>query len=115
MQMMLHLPPGIESENFNGVMGFTIRGEEEKTFEIPLLNLGEKQGREFPVYLNVEYGEHLKHFSGEIMGWVEINPAFILSNAGPQIFALWVLAVVIVFMIRNRRHRSLGNWYSRYT
>lgn len=70
IEMMFLFPPGLSSEAFKGVKGFTIGGGEEKRFEIPVSKLAEVPDGEYPVHLMVEYGELMKHYTGEIRGKV---------------------------------------------
>ena len=64
IRMMLLLPPGIEAQDFSGMMGFTMRGGEAKNFEIRVLRRKNQTQDRFPVRLMIEYGEMLKHYSG---------------------------------------------------
>ena len=74
LRMMLLLPPELESNDFSGVMGFTLRGGESKVFDIRIFRRENQRQDRFPVHLMIEYGEMLNHYSGEIAGVVRFSP-----------------------------------------
>ena len=75
--MMLLLPPGMVAENFDGMMGFTLRGKAGKNFEVRVQRGPNVDEDRFPVRLMVEYGEMLKDDKIFLLGR---NPsAFVLS------------------------------------
>ena len=74
LRMMLLLPPGIKTNDFSGVMGFTLRGGESKVFDIRIFRRENQRQDRFPVHLMIEYGEMLNHYSGEIAGVVRFSP-----------------------------------------
>ena len=92
---MLLLPPGIETEDFSGTMGFTLYGGEEKNFEVRLFRRGDQGQDRFPVRLMIEYGEMLKHYSGEINGTVRFSPTWYSAKYMPHFTALAVMVVVL--------------------
>jgi hypothetical protein len=65
IRLMLLLPPGLISKRFNQMLGFTIRGGEEKSFEVDVEKTPESLPGDYPVHLMIEYGEMQKHYSGE--------------------------------------------------
>ena len=75
VRMMLLLPPGMVAEKFNGMMGFTLRSNEKKNFDVTVKRGGDLDEDRFPVRLIVEYGEMLKHYSGEIKGVMQFSPS----------------------------------------
>ena len=103
VRMKLLLPPGLKTTEFEKMMGFTIRGGEEKQFEVRVFR-NENQGQDrFPVQLMVEYGEMLKHYSREIKGIVRFSPDWYSIKYMPHISAL---ALMILFL--------LGYYYKIY-
>ena len=96
LRMMLVLPPGIETEDFSGIMGFTLRGGEEKNFEIRVFRRKNQEQDRFPVRLMVEYGEMLKHYSGEINGTVRFSPVWYSVKYMPHFTALAIMALIIL-------------------
>ena len=76
IRMMLLLPPGMVAEKFNGVMGFTLTGKSTKSFEVRVQRGPNVDEDRFPVRLMVEYGEMLKHYSGEIKGFIQFSPSW---------------------------------------
>ena len=96
IRMMLLLPPGMVAENFKGIMGFTLRGKEEKTFEVTVqrnFNLDEDR---FPVRLMVEYGEMLKHYSREIKGMIQFSPSWYSVKYLPHFSVLFIIGLLIL-------------------
>lgn len=65
IRLMLLLPPGLISKSFNQMLGFTIRGGEEKSFEVDVEKTPNSLPGDYPVHLMIEYGEMQKHYSGE--------------------------------------------------
>ena len=76
IRMMLLLPSGMVAENFSGMMGFTLRGNAKKSFEVTVQRGTNIDGDRFPVRLMVEYGEMLKHYSAEIEGVIQFSPSW---------------------------------------
>ena len=106
IRMMLLLPPGIESRDFSGVMGFTLRGGEKKNFEVRVFRR-ENQGADlFPVRLMVEYGEMMKHYSGEINGTVRFSPVWYSMKYRFHFSALAFMALIFLgyyYRVYNRQ------------
>lgn len=96
IRMMLLLPPDIEAQDFSGVMGFTMRGGEEKNFEIRVFRRKNQEQDRFPVRLMVEYGEKLKHYSEEINGTVRFSPVWYSVKYMPHFTALAIMALSIL-------------------
>ncbi len=95
IRMMLLLPPGMVTEKFNGMMGFTLRGSEEISFEVTVhRGTGFDEDR-FPVRLMVEYGEMLKHYSGEIKGIVQFSPSWYSVKYMWHFTALAVMGLIL--------------------
>jgi len=91
VRMMLLLPPGVNAESFKGMMGFTLRGGEKKYFEVPLQRSAESPDGSYPVHLMIEYGEMLKHYTGEIRGKIQFGPLM-----APKTLALHSLAIALM-------------------
>ena len=102
IRMMLVLPPGLEAENFKGLMGFTIRSGEEKAFEVPVVQVGGLSVEKYPVHLLVEYGEMLNHYSGEIKGHIEFGPWLGGADAWPQMLVFVFLAITLFLAFRRK-------------
>ena len=64
------------AEKFDGVMGFTLTGQSTKSFEVTVQRGPNVDEDRFPVLLMVEYGEMLKHYSGEIKGFIQFSPSW---------------------------------------
>ncbi|MBC8282938.1 MAG: hypothetical protein H8E32_03915 [Nitrospinae bacterium] len=96
IRMMLLLPPGIVTENFKGMMGFTLRGSEEKTFEVTVQRNSNLDEDRFPVRLMVEYGEMLKHYSGEIKGVIQFSPSWYSVKYLQHFSILFVMGLLII-------------------
>ena len=101
IRMMLLLPPGLAAKNFNGLMGFTIRSGENKSFEVPVFQVGGRTGENYPVHLLVEYGEMLNHYSGEIRGHINFGPWGSGADLWPQMLVFVFLAVTLFLAFRR--------------
>ena len=103
IRMMLLLPPGLETEEFKGVMGFTLRGGEKKNFTVRVFRRKNHGQDHFPVRLMIEYGEMLKHYSREINGTVRFSPGWYSVEYKRHFTALAFMVLVL-----------LGYSYRRY-
>jgi hypothetical protein len=107
IRLMLLLPPELIADRFQGMKGFTLRGGEEKYFEVPVRKVSGQQGGVYPVHLLVEYGELLKHYSGDIPGQINFGP--VIGQGGdylPQMLVFVFLAVTLG-LVFYRRFRAL--------
>ncbi len=99
IRLMLLLPPGLTVHAFDqGMLGFTIRGGEEKEFGFPVTREEGFPGGNYPVYLMIEYGEMQKHYSDEVfvtmqyvLSWEE-TPFWnhILTFCAFALFLFWI-------------------------
>lgn len=96
IRMMLLLPRGVETRDFSGMMGFTMHGGEEKNFEVRVFRRENQEQDRFPVRLMIEYGEMLKHYSGEITGTVRFSPSWYSLKYMPHFTALAFMALVLL-------------------
>jgi hypothetical protein len=96
IRMMLLLPPGIEAQDFSGIMGLTMRGGEAKNFEIRVLRRKNQTQDRFPVHLMVEYGEMLKHYSEQINGTVRFSPVWYSMKYMTHFIALAFMALILL-------------------
>jgi len=112
IRMMLFLPPGMVAEEFNGMMGFTLRGKEKKNFDVTVKRGGNLDEDRFPVRLMVEYGEMLKHYSGEIRGVMQFSPSWYSAKYLPHFTALVVMGLIWIgfyFRFYNSPLNKKGN------
>ncbi|MBT3923955.1 MAG: hypothetical protein HOF21_15420 [Nitrospina sp.] len=106
IRMMLLLPPGIKTDDFSGMMGFTLRGGEEKNFEVRVFRQENQEQDRFPVRLMIEYGEMLQHFSGEINGTVRFSPSWYSVKYLAHFTALAIMSLIMLgyyYRIYNRQ------------
>lgn len=96
IRMMLLLPPGIETEDFSGTMGFTLYGGGEKNFEVRIFRREDQEQDRFPVRLMIEYGEMLKHYSGEINGTVRFSPTWYSAEYMQHFTVLAFMALILL-------------------
>ncbi len=96
IRMMLLLPPGLEAQDFSGTMGFTMRGGEAREFDIRVFRRKNQEQDRFPVRLMIEYGEMLKHYSGEISGTVRFSPIWYSVKYIPHITVLVIMVLVLL-------------------
>ena len=109
--MMLLLPPGMVAENFDGMMGFTLRGKAGKNFEVMVQRGPNVDEDRFPVRLMVEYGEMLKHYSGEIKGHIQFSPSWYSIKYLKHFTALAVMGLILAglyfrfyYSFKERKH-----------
>ncbi len=107
VRMMLVLPSGIEADQFQGMKGFTMRSGEEKTFDIQVKNVNGLPGGQFPVHMLLEYGQMLKHYSGDIPGTVKFGPFWGAGPLLPQMLVFVFLSYGIFKMMRRRNQENL--------
>jgi hypothetical protein len=106
ISMMLLLPPGLEAEDFSGVMGFTLYAGEEKNFEVRIFRRENEEQDRFFVRLMIEYGEILKHYSGEINGTVRFSPSWYSMKYLPHFTALVFMVLILLgfyYRVYNRK------------
>lgn len=101
VRMMLLLPPDLAAKNFKGLMGFTIRSGEMKSFEVPVFQVAGRTGGNYPVHLLVEYGEMLNHYSGEIRGHIKFGPWGAGTDLWPQMLVFVFLSVTLFMAFRR--------------
>ncbi len=112
IRIMLLLPPGMIAVKFDGMMGFTLRGSEEKSFEVTVNRGSELDEDRFPVRLMVEYGEMLKHYSGEIKGIIQFSPSWYSVKYLWHFTALAVMGLILIglyFRFYNLNLKKKGN------
>ena len=102
VRLMLLLPPGLVADEFGQMMGFTIRGDEEKSFEVPVHRSAESTETVYPVHLMIEYAEMLKHYTGEIGGEIDFRPAWDRVALVPSTSATGILALLVWYAYRKR-------------
>jgi hypothetical protein len=95
IRMMLLLPPELIADHFQGMKGLTLRSGEEKYFEVPVRKVSGLVGGVYPVHLLVEYGELLKHYSGDIPGQINFGPVIEQGDTWPQMLVFAFLAVTL--------------------
>ena len=111
IRMMLMLPPGMVAEKFDGVMGFTLTGKSSKIFEVTVQRGPNVDEDRFPVRLMVEYGEMLKHYSGEIKGFIQFSPSWYSVKYLKHFTVLVVMGLILTGLyfrfynsLKERKH-----------
>ena len=106
VRLMLLLPPGIMTKKFGKMMGFTLRGGQEKYFEVPVERTLESHDGSYPVHLMVEYGENLKHYTEDIRGKIQFG-----SVLAPRTFRLHVAVIAVMslglFLVYRRKWKRV--------
>jgi hypothetical protein len=102
IRMMLLLPPELIADRFEGMKGLTLRSGEEKYFEVPVRKVSGLAGGVYPVHLLVEYGELLKHYSGDIPGQINFGPVIKQGDTWPQMLVFAFLAVTLSLVFYRR-------------
>jgi len=108
VRLMLLLPPGLVADKFKGMMGFTIRGGEEKSFDVPVHRSVESTRTVYPVHLMIEYGEMLNHYTSEIGGEIDFRPAWDRVGFGMLIPTTGILALLVWYAYRKRSEDILS-------
>ena len=102
IQMMLLLPPQLSAEKFSGIMGMTLQGGEEKHFEIPVRKAPGQPEGSYPLFLTIEYGEMLHHFTGEIAGNAVFSPRWTGNMLLPNVAAVTMLGLFLFYAYRKK-------------
>jgi hypothetical protein len=102
VRLMLLLPPELVAEQHKGILVFTLRGGEEKYFEVPVRKISGLQGGVYPVHLLVEYGELMKHYSGDIAGQINFGPVIGRGAFWPQMLVFAFLAATLGMVFYRR-------------
>ena len=102
VRMMLLLPPGVIAENFKGMMGFTLRGGEKKSFQVPVEQTKGSLSGSYPVHLMIEYGEKLKHYTGEIRGRIQFGPVLNPDTLALHLAAIAVMSLALYWTYRYK-------------
>jgi hypothetical protein len=102
VRLMLLLPPGVIADSFKGMMGFTLRGGEQKFFQVPVARAVESLSGSYPVHLMIEYGEKLKHYSGEIRGVIHFAPVLDLGTLGFHLAVIAVMSLGLYWVYRRK-------------
>ncbi|QPJ63065.1 MAG: hypothetical protein G3M70_14750 [Candidatus Nitronauta litoralis] len=108
VRMMLVLPPGIKAEQFQSMKGFTLRSGEEKSFDIQVKKNAGLPSGQFPVHMLLEYGQMLKHYSGDIPGTVNFGPFWGAGPLLPQMLVFLFLSYGIFKVLRRRNLENLS-------
>ena len=101
VRLMLLLPPGLMAETFKSMMGFTLRGGEQKLFEVPVARIETSPQGSYPVHLMIEYAEMLKHYSGEVRGQLNFGPVLNAAFLGPHLLVLSLMSLMLYFAYRK--------------
>jgi hypothetical protein len=102
VRMMLLLPPGVIAEKFKGMMGITLRSGEKKYFEVPVQRSAESPDGNYPVHLMIEYGERLKHFTGDIRGKIQFGSVLDSATLGLHMAVIAVMSLGLVLFYRRK-------------
>ena len=102
VRMMLLLPPGVMAESFKGMMGLTLRGGEKKYFEVPVQRSAESRDGSYPVHLMFEYGEKLKHYTGDIRGRIQFGSMLDSATLGFHSAVIVVMSLGLYLVYRRK-------------
>ncbi len=101
VRLMLLLPPGLIAETFKGMVGFTLRGGQQKLFEVPVERTVASAQVNYPVHLMIEYAEMLKHYTGEVKGELNFKPVLSAAYLAPHLIVLSLMSVALYFAYRK--------------
>lgn len=105
IRLMLLLPPGLMAEGFKGMMGLTIRGGEGKYFEVPVRRVSGSREGTYPVHLMIEYGEMLKHYTGEIRGKIQYGAVWNPNTMVVHLLAMALFGWMLFWWYRENWRR----------
>lgn len=103
IRLMLLLPPGLISKSFNQILGFTIRGGEEKSFEVDIEKIPDSLPGDYSVHLMIEYGEMQKHYSEEVKANLTFNLPWNKAFSWIHTLAFLVFASFLAWSFRKNR------------
>jgi len=101
VRLLLLLPPGLMAKKFGGMMGFTLRGGQRKYFEVPVERTAGSLDGSYPVHLMVEYGENLRHYTGDIRGKIQFGS--VLDSATLALHAVVITMMGLGLLLVYRR------------
>ncbi len=101
VRLMLLMPPGLVADTFKGMVGFTLRGGEQKLFEVPVERTPESHEVNYPVHLMIEYAEMLKHYTGEVRGELRFGPIWNAAFLGPHLLVLSLMSLALYLAYRK--------------
>jgi hypothetical protein len=102
VRMMLLLPPGVIAEKFTGMMGVTLRGGQKKYFEVPVKRTAKSLDGSYPVHLMVEYGEKLKHYTGNIRGKIQFGSVLDSATLAFHMAVILVMSLGLYLVYRRK-------------
>lgn len=105
VRMMLLLPPGVIAEKFKGMMGITLRSGQKKYFEVPVQRSAESLDGSYQVHLMLEYGEKLKHYTGNIRGRIQFGSMLDFTTLAFHMAVIVVMSLGLVLVYRRKRKR----------
>ena len=112
LRLMLLLPKGLISRRFQGgMLGFTIRGGEQKIIEIPVTRSEGVPAGQYAVYLMTEYAEMEKHFSDETRGVVSFEASWRENSVQTCILMFTLLVFGIGSFYKAKRGGTLKSSY----
>jgi hypothetical protein len=102
VRMMLLLPPGVIAEKFTGMMGITLRGGQRKYFEVPVKRTANSLDGSYPVHLMIEYGEKLKHYTGNIRGKIQFGSVLDTATLAFHMAVILVMSLGLYLAYRMK-------------
>ena len=106
IRLMLLLPPGLVADELAQMMGFTIRGGQEKNIKVAVKRKKGSPAIIYPVHLLVEYGEMLNHYTGDISGEVDFRSiqerTAIIPALGAIIFLIGAILLQSYFQSKKQ-------------
>ncbi len=110
VRLRLLLPPGLITEKFQGMMGFTLLAGEEKRFEVPVRKLSDNELDTYPVYLMIEYAEMLKHYTGEVRGNATFQEYWTVKNLALHLALILAFGTFLCYRYWKRKKCSLDGY-----
>ena len=110
IRLMLLLPPGLQAEAFRqGMIGFTIRGDEEKQFATVVRRKQGMLAGDYPICLMIEYGEMQKHYSREVTGTIHFDPTWKDISIWNHSVIVLGLVVLILWVAKIKRSKKVSS------
>ena len=106
IRLMLLLPPGLMTEELGQMMGFTIRGGQEKNIKVAVKRKEGSPSSIYPIHLLIEYGEMLKHYTGNIGGEIDFRSMRERTAIIPALSAIIILACFLLFRSHWKKRKT---------
>ena len=75
---------------------------------MPVVKAAESLNGSYPVHLMIEYGEKLKHYTGEIRGRIEFGPVLAPRALGLHMAVIAIMSLGLYLIYRKKWKAALN-------